>query len=63
MNNEIKDLSLDKSVETCPVCEYGDGFHTSFKVDDGDINIILICPNCHVRFDPQWEVKDMLGVR
>jgi len=63
MNKEIKELSLDKSVDTCQVCEYGDGFHTSFKVNDGVINIILICPNCHTRFDPHWEIKNIDGVK
>ena len=62
MNKEIKKLSLDKSVDTCPVCQYGDGFHVSFKVNDGAINIILICPDCHARFDPQWEAKNISGV-
>ena len=56
VDKEIKELNLDKSVDTCPVCKYSDGFHTSFKVCGGIINIILICPDCHSRFDPHWEI-------
>jgi len=57
MKKEVRKISLDKSIDTCPVCGYSDGFHVSFKRHNETINIILICPQCHERFDPNWEIK------
>jgi hypothetical protein len=57
MESEIKSIQLSRTVDTCPVCGYNDGFHTSFKVMENAINIILICPDCHSRFDPGWEIQ------
>ncbi len=56
MVEEINKLTIAGTVDTCPVCGYTDGFHISFKVHLGRIKIILICPECHARFDPYWEV-------
>jgi len=44
-------------VDTCPVCGYTDGWHVSFKTEDGAKKIILICPQCHSRFDPEWSIS------
>jgi hypothetical protein len=46
-------------ISTCPICEYEDGFHVSFQMKNGSHNadVILICPNCHNKFDVGWEVK------
>lgn len=56
MNNDIKDLEIKGTVDTCPVCGYTDGFHVSFKVENGKTRIILICPDCHSRFNPDWKI-------
>lgn len=57
MEREIKELKLEGTTDTCPVCGYDDGFHTSFKVLESNIFIILICPHCHSKFDPGWEIQ------
>ena len=46
-------------IYTCPACGYTDGFHVSFKVQENneDADIILICPNCHSRFELGWQVS------
>ena len=56
MVEEIKNLTIAGTVDTCPECGYANGFHVSFKVHLGRIRIILICSECHARFNPQWEV-------
>ncbi|MDY6863498.1 MAG: hypothetical protein SV062_11005 [Thermodesulfobacteriota bacterium] len=55
MEKEIRKIDADKSVDTCPACGYSDGFHVSFKIYNETRNIILICPQCHERFDPDWK--------
>ncbi len=58
MDFEAKKIEINKgTIDTCPVCGYTDGFHVSFK-SDGGIKIILICPQCHSRFDPDWRLKE-----
>ena len=57
MKEEIQQISLNESIDTCPVCGYTDGFHASFKVFNSAIAVILICPQCHTRFDAGWEIK------
>lgn len=57
MERDIKKLELAGTVDTCPVCGYEDGFHTSFQVLEPNIYIILICPHCHSKFDPGWEIQ------
>jgi transcription elongation factor Elf1 len=56
MEKEIQELKLEGTVDTCPVCGYTDGFHVSFKVEEGLKIIILICPQCHSHFDPEWKI-------
>jgi ssDNA-binding Zn-finger/Zn-ribbon topoisomerase 1 len=56
MEVKIQKLRLKGTVDTCPVCDYTDGFHVSFK-EEGKTKIILICPQCHSRFDPDWKHK------
>ncbi len=63
MKKDIQKIDLDESIDTCPSCGYTDGFHTSFKIQEGTINIILICPQCHARFDPGWEMEKLPRVR
>ena len=57
MKKEIQKISLNRSIDTCPNCGYTDGFHVSFKVEKKTVNIILICPQCHARFDPDRQIK------
>jgi RNA polymerase subunit RPABC4/transcription elongation factor Spt4 len=53
---EVHKLVLEGTLDTCPVCGYTDGFHVSFNVARGERQIILICPQCHNRFDPDWTI-------
>ncbi len=57
METEINKLPIKGATDTCPACNYTDGFHVSFKPHIDKIKIILICPNCHSRFDPNWEIE------
>jgi hypothetical protein len=54
MEGEIKKLTLKGFIDTCPDCGYTDGFHMAFKDHLDKLKIILICPDCHARFDPTW---------
>lgn len=55
---EINKLIIKDRTYICPVCGYTDGFHVSFKgQDNGKIEIILICPDCHARFNPNWDIE------
>lgn len=56
MTREINELEIKGTVDTCPLCGYDDGFHTSFQASGSDICIMLICPQCHSKFDPGWDV-------
>jgi transcription elongation factor Elf1 len=56
MEKETQKVKLEGTVDTCPVCGYTDGFHVSFKIKDDVKTIILICPQCHSRFDPGWKL-------
>lgn len=45
-------------MSTCPVCDYPDGFHVSFDLDNnGSGTILLICPQCSNRFRIGWPVQ------
>jgi uncharacterized protein (UPF0212 family) len=53
-----KPVSIETELHICPQCGYEDGFHTSFiRVTKETCKIILICPACHTRYDPDWMVK------
>jgi RNA polymerase subunit RPABC4/transcription elongation factor Spt4 len=58
MTEEIKiqKIKIEEKTDTCPVCGYTDGFHVSFQKLTSKTKIILICPDCHARFDPEWEI-------
>ena len=56
MEKNAQKLKLEGTVDTCPVCGYTDGWHVSFKVEGDLKRIILICPQCHSRFDPEWKI-------
>jgi len=55
--SKIQKIMIQEVTDSCPVCGYTDGFHVSFRKDSGNIRIILICPDCHARFDPEWDAK------
>jgi hypothetical protein len=57
LEEEINELKMSDRTDICPECGYTDGFHVSFKVELGVTKIILICPDCHARFDPGWKVN------
>jgi len=58
MEKPVKELKMEGTVDTCPVCDYTNGFHVSFVVGKEHTEIILICPNCSSRFKPNWFVKE-----
>ncbi|MEB2309830.1 MAG: hypothetical protein OZ917_11080 [Candidatus Brocadiaceae bacterium] len=50
-------IKIEQELHTCPNCGYKDGFHMSFvRVTKETCRIILICPSCHARYDPDWTV-------
>ena len=57
-NNKVGKIKPEGEIYTCPTCGYTDGFHVSFKVAESKqkAEIILICPNCHSRFQLGWNV-------
>ncbi|GJQ58492.1 MAG: hypothetical protein D8M57_08785 [Candidatus Scalindua sp. AMX11] len=56
-NVKPEEILIEKELHICPQCGYGDGFHTSFvRLTKEKCKVILICPNCHSRYDPNWEV-------
>lgn len=59
MENSIQDIKVEKSLTSCPSCNYKDGFHIGFlTMGNSELNeIILICPNCHERFKIGWGIK------
>ncbi len=56
--DKARSLKPQGELSACPACGYGDGFHVSFRIADNRRSgmIILICPDCHARFDPGWPV-------
>jgi len=51
-------ISIEKELHVCPQCGYDDGFHTSFvRTTKDTCKIILICPSCHARYDPDWMIE------
>ncbi len=57
--SEIASIKPEGEIYRCPACGYTDGWHVSFKVgvSGRDAEIILICPNCHNRFQIGWQVS------
>ncbi len=65
---EIKNITLEDELHTCPGCGYERGFHTSFLAlranKDSPVKstrevscVILICPECGARYDVGWRVS------
>ena len=58
-NKKPVQVSIEKELHMCTQCGYEDGFPYLIctTVQKNQCNIILICPSCHARFDPDWTVE------
>ncbi len=57
MSKKPDQITIGEELRICLECGYEDGFHTSFERQTKEqCKIILICPSCHTRFDPDWMV-------
>ena len=55
MSEKQKPIIIEDELHICPECGYKDGFHTSFvRLEKERCRIILICPSCHSKYDPNW---------
>lgn len=53
----IEKLEPRGEIYLCPSCGYKDGFHVSFRFDEGSsAEVFLICPSCHARFRLGWKI-------
>ncbi len=68
VSTEITTLSVEDDLHICPACGYEYGFHTSFinmnaekdnpvKSTREVFRVILICPECGVRYDVGWRAS------
>ena len=57
MDAEVTRIELKQTFKECPACQYGDGFHSMFKKDDGVTRWLFICPACHRVFDIGFTVQ------
>ena len=57
--DDITRIKREGDVRRCPTCGYNDGFHVSFQIEGSSKEglVILICPNCHQRFQMGWKVR------
>ncbi len=56
-NSKFEKILIEEELRICPQCGYEDGFHTSFvRQGKEKCKVILICPSCHSRYDPNWDV-------
>jgi hypothetical protein len=51
MDPDVMKINLGKTFRDCPICNYGDGFHSMFQKADDEIKWLFICPACHRIFD------------
>jgi uncharacterized protein YbaR (Trm112 family) len=58
----IQQITLEKELHICPACGYTDGFHVSFKKAKSSKgwNVILICPQCHAKYQIDWEINPVV---
>jgi len=54
----IVKIQPEHELYVCPECSYTDGFHVSFKKSQSRTRwqVILICPQCHARYQIDWNV-------
>ncbi|GJQ48361.1 hypothetical protein KsCSTR_36630 [Candidatus Kuenenia stuttgartiensis] len=58
MKKEPIPIRIEEELHRCPQCGYEDGFHMSFiRREKKKTGIILICPSCHARYDPDWSIE------
>jgi hypothetical protein len=55
---EIIKVTMDDEFKICPSCEYKDGFHSMFRMEQGIIKWLFICPSCHNVFDIGRTLRD-----
>jgi len=58
-SQEIEVLEARGEIYACPSCGYTDGFHVSFRWNEGasEGEVYLICPSCHRRFRMGWQIS------
>lgn len=58
-SKEIGVLAPKGEIYACPSCGYTDGFHVSFRWNEGasEGEVYLICPSCHRRFRMGWQIS------
>lgn len=56
-SKDIKTADTSEELRVCPSCEYDLGFHVSLLRENGEHNVILICPNCGVRYSVGWKIN------
>ncbi len=54
---DLIDKTVEEEFSVCDVCGYDRGFHVSFQKKDDRYDVILIYPQCGVRFKVNWEVE------
>jgi rRNA maturation endonuclease Nob1 len=56
---KVNRVDMKNEFKICPVCGYGDGFHSMFEKLSGveEISWKLICPDCHNVFDIGLKTK------
>ncbi len=49
---EIGRIGSQREIYQCPSCNYSEGFHVSFKLNQQrwEAEVYLICPGCQTRF-------------
>lgn len=58
MNYTVHNVTFGKDFKSCPLCRYGDGFHTMLSRDGQKIRWLFICPSCREVFDIGQTVKE-----
>jgi transposase-like protein len=48
---KVMDVQFKGEFKTCPQCGYEDGYHTAYKILDGKLTRLFICPDCHAVFN------------
>ncbi len=48
----IERIGSQREIYQCPSCNYSEGFHVSFQLDQQrwEAEVYLICPGCQARF-------------
>lgn len=57
MDHDVMKIDMQQDFKDCPVCNYGDGFHSIFQKNGDEIEWLFICPACHRIFDLGFKVQ------